>query len=112
MVLLLIWLAAGRRLRSAAGFLGGALLSGSAAALLLGLFLFLLATLGLALMLTGALGYMPLLTAFVYYRQGYAALRLALSRFGRAATIAMALVGSLIVAILYLGLFRGPWLWK
>jgi len=110
--LLLLWMAIGRWLRSAAGFLGGALLAGCTAAVLLGLLLLPIATMGLVLMLTGALGYTPWLTAFVYYRQGRAALRLALTGFGRVAVICMAFAGSLVVAILYFVLFNGPWLWE
>ncbi|MCE9555191.1 MAG: hypothetical protein K8T91_17720 [Planctomycetes bacterium] len=110
--LLLIWLLARQRTGPAAPFLGGALISGSVVAMLLGLFLFPFATVGLMLMLTGVLGYTPLLTAFVYYRQGTAALRFSQVRFGRLATIALALAGSLTVAIPFIYFWQGPAVWK
>lgn len=110
--LLLVWLLARQRTGPAAGILGGALISGSVVALLLGLFLFPFATVGLMLMLTGVLGYTPLLTSFVYYRQGTVAMRVAQARFGRLATIALALAGSLAVAIPFIYLWQGPVVWK
>jgi hypothetical protein len=72
--LLALWLTLGERVREWGGMLGGALMAGALFSLVVGLLLLPLSVIGL-MFLIGALGFSPLLTAFVYWRNGRRALR-------------------------------------
>lgn len=79
--LLALWLALGERVGEWGGMLGGALMAGALFSLVVGIVLLPFSLLGL-IILIGALGFSPLLTAFVYWRNGRRALRVSASRLG------------------------------
>ncbi len=75
-----LWLVAGRRLSRVLTYLAGIFLTASLAALALGLVLLPFSFIGLAALGLGALGFIPLLTAWVYWRNSRRAWRLARER--------------------------------
>jgi hypothetical protein len=88
--LLALWLAAGARVGEWGGMLGGALMAGALFSLAVGIVLLPFSLLGL-LILVGALGFSPLLTAFVYWRNGRRALAASATRLeGVRRTLALA----------------------
>ncbi|MDT7604028.1 MAG: hypothetical protein QOF61_2025 [Acidobacteriota bacterium] len=73
-VALVLWLAAGDRVREWGGMLGGVLLAGALFSFVVGVLISPYSLLGL-IILIGALGFIPFFTAFVYLRSGVRALR-------------------------------------
>jgi hypothetical protein len=95
---LAIWLSFGKRLKRWSSFIGGILVCGSVFSALVGIAILPLTLLGL-LLLIGILGFIPFITAFVYFRVGLRAFKC--EEKTNQASWALALV---IAAILSLGL--------
>jgi hypothetical protein len=88
--LLALWLALGERVGEWGGMLGGALMAGALFSLVVGVALLPFSIMGLMLLI-GALGFSPLLTAFVYWRNGRRALQASATRLeGARRTLALA----------------------
>jgi hypothetical protein len=77
--LLAAWLTFGERVREWGAMLGGALMAGALFSLVVGVVLLPFSVIGL-MFLVGALGFSPLLAAFVYWRNGRRALRASATR--------------------------------
>jgi hypothetical protein len=96
LVALAVWLRYGDRLgRWSAGF-AGVLLAGALFAEVLGLVLLPFSVLGLPVFLIGALGFVPLFTAHVFYRNGVRAYRRADAALGKRALYEAVLWGAIL----------------
>jgi hypothetical protein len=93
-VTLLFWLVFGHRMGSAGSFTGGVLLSAATLSFAIGVIIFPMALLGLVVLI-GALGFIPLLTAFVYLRNAVRAIESAVPHFKEPVLAAVLLLGVL-----------------
>jgi len=91
------WLGLGPRLGRWSAMAAGVLLAGSLFAGVLGLVLLPFAVLGLLAIGIGLLGFVPLFTSHVYYRNGRAAVRQAETRLGQRAVFEALLWGTILV---------------
>jgi hypothetical protein len=94
---LAIWLARGERVGPCGGFVSGVLLAGSLFAGLLGIVLLPFSLIGLMVGI-GILGLVPLLTSFIYYRNGRSASFLARIRMGFRPALGSLLLGVVLVS--------------
>ncbi len=97
LIALAIWLGLGHRLTFLSAGFAGVLLAGSLFAGVLGLVLLPFAVPGVLLLGIGLLGFVPLFTANVYFRQGMAAYRQADSHLGKRSLFEALLWGAILV---------------
>lgn len=103
---LAIWLVFGYRLRATRAIFGGVLLAGSVCSFSIGIMILPLTLLGI-LFLIGLLGFVPFLTGFVYFRNGWRAVRQNNSGAERASRFSIVVLSALVaVAIPALGQWK------
>ncbi|HEX8458216.1 MAG TPA: hypothetical protein VF656_13020 [Pyrinomonadaceae bacterium] len=90
-----VWLVLGRRAGEWCGVLGGAMMAGAVFSLGIGILLLPLSVLGLMFFI-GALGFTPLFTAFIYWRNARRALKSARARLSRAGVCLTLALGAII----------------
>jgi hypothetical protein len=90
-----VWLAMGRRAGEWCGVLGGVMIAGAAFSAVIGLLLLPLSVIGLVF-IVGVLGFMPFVTAFIYWRNARRALAAAGARMSRAALYLTLALGAIV----------------
>lgn len=97
---LALWLTLGERVKAWTGFIAGILLTSAAFALGIGVALVPFSLIGLLFFGIGLFGFVPFLTAFVFFRNSFRSLRLANSKINRKMLVSLAGLGILFITVI------------
>jgi hypothetical protein len=96
MIVLIFWLIFGKSVRLLNGIIGGILLGGGITSLIIGIYMLPFSLLGM-LFLIGFIGFVPFLTAFVYFRNALLAINSMGLSLNRALLVASVLFGAFLI---------------